>query len=337
MSFSVRIGLALSLTLLSLAGCSASHVSEGDAGPRPDAPGSDAACVGSSSLICVPGCGGDAGLPPICVSGAWQCPPGTVDLSTCPPACHGPQPGPGCVCRGTEWSCVSTTCPADIDPWGSPGTPCAVEGEHCTSGGSDACGSAMFCDCQMGHWNCAVAEPDPVCWCGREPSPGDRCNEEGASCGECCPTPGGTGWEPMTCVDGHWQPGACPEIVCPTFPASCPVSRASALGTSCPSEGEICGNPCCGTGFMCSGGAWNEGPDVDCVVCDPSGTFACGDGTCERGQACAAECGPTDGIVHSCAILPDGCTSCDCATPPPGAACEMRDGHPFFTMLGFCG
>jgi hypothetical protein len=227
-------------------------------------------------------------------------------------------------------------CPPDIDPWGSPGTPCTTEGAHCSSGTSDACGSAMSCTCESGHWSCAVAEPDPVCWCGREPAAGDRCNEEGASCGECCPTLGGTGWAAMTCVSGHWQPAACPEIVCAPIVEPCPADRAEALDTPCSVDGQICGNACCGSAFQCSGGAWVPGPDAACD-CDPTSEYACGTGSCRRDQACTSQCGPTDGIQYTCTPQPDGCTSCDCTTVPDGFSCETRDGHVFLTMLSFCG
>ena len=238
---------------------------------------------------------------------------------------------------GVAQDAFSALCPSDVDPFGTPGTACSVEGARCTNGGTDVCGSFMQCDCAGGRWRCLVAEPDPVCWCGRQPSVGDRCSSEGASCGECCPTLGGTGWPAMTCVSGHWAPAPCPEIVCPPLPMACPVSGAAAQGTSCAAEGQICGNPCCGTGFMCTAGVWGPGPDVDCFDCDPSGTFACGEGTCERGQACTAECGPTDGIVHSCALLEPGCNACACATTPPGASCVERDGHVFFETMLLCG
>lgn len=332
MSFSARICFSLAVSgLLVVAGCSASHVTTGDAGPV-----GDASCTGGSLLICVQFCASDAGAPPICVSGSWRCPPGTVDLSTCPPGCIGRPPSPDCVCEGTRWSCPDGRCPDGIDPWATPGTACGVEGAHCSGGGTDPCGSALECDCSGGHWSCLVAEPDPVCYCGREPSAGDRCNEEGAACGECCPTLGGTGWAAMTCVDGHWQPAACPELVCPPIAEDCPVDRASALGTACLVEHQLCGNPCCDSAFQCSGGVWVEGPFAACA-CDPSTAYACGAGTCERGQACSSHCGPADGIEHSCSPLPEGCTSCECVTVPAGYTCEVRDGHVFLSMSGFCG
>ncbi len=313
MTFLARSVLVASLAgVVGLAGCSASHVELGDGGiTGADAPPGDASCGSSAAPTCVSSCGSDAGAPADCVDGAWVCPAGTVDILSCP-----------------------TACPPGIDPWASPGTVCSTEGAHCSSGG-DACGSGMWCECSGGHWSCAVAEPDPVCYCGREPAAGDRCNEEGASCGECCPTPGGTGWPAMSCVGGHWQPAACPPVVCPLLPRACPVDGPAVIGTPCADEAQICGNACCGTAFQCSGGVWVSGPDADCA-CRP-GAFACGVGTCEDYQACTSQCGPTDGIEHTCTLLPDGCTSCDCIAVPAGYSCEMRDGSVFLSMMGFCG
>ena len=225
-------------------------------------------------------------------------------------------------------------CPDGIDPFHP--SSCSTEGAHCTNGATDPCGAFVACDCTMGQWQCIVAEPDPVCSCGREPSAGDRCGMDGASCGECCPTPGGTGWAAMTCVTGHWQPAPCPDIVCPAIPEPCPADRASVLGTSCRSEGQSCGDACCGSAFTCTSGLWVPGPDAECL-CDPSSSFACGPGTCRRGQACTNGCGPTDGIVYSCTPLPVDCTSCSCATVPPGYTCQARGGTVFFELDGLCG
>ncbi len=318
--------LALLVPLL-LAGCPDSHGRD-DAGPH----GDGGPCSGSSGLICVASCGGDAGLPPICSGGAWVCPPGTVDIHSCPPTCWGPPP-PGCTCRGTEWVCPPRECPADINPWDPdhPGNACTTEGATCRNGGDSPCGGFMSCTCEGGRWTCLVAEPDPVCWCGREPSEGDACSEEGAVCGECCPAPGG--WAAMACHDGAWTTATCPEIVCPVD-VSCPVETSTLLGRSCSVDGAACGDPCCSNAVRCEGGTWVHGPDADCITCN---SHECGGGLCNEHQYCNAFCGPADGIDYDCQPLPDGCSDCSCLDLPPSHTCSMIDGHPHVRELGFCG
>lgn len=187
----------------------------------------------------------------------------------------------------------------------------------------------MRCECTGGRWNCLVAEPDPACWCGREPTEGGACNEEGMTCGACCPTPGVAAFGPFACVDGHWASQPCPDLVCPTL--ACPAVRV--LGTSCVSDGQVCGDVCCSS-QQCIGGVWAPGPDADCL-CDTSRTYACGDGSCTTDRACIATCGPTDRIAYVCEPLPAGCTSCECA-PWPREFCEERDGHVFVSGGGEC-
>lgn len=249
--------------------------------------------------------------------------------------CAGPRPGDTCACVGGEWRCERMACPPDLNPWDprDPRGACGVEGAECSSGGPDACGSAMFCTCTRGRWSCAVAEPDPVCWCGREPSEGDRCSEEGATCGECCPTPGGTGWAPMQCVGGHWTAAGCPAIVCPPVEASrCPADTAAALGDPCAPEGASCGHACCDDAIVCEGGAWRPGPVADCAYCP---AFECGDGACHGAQLCHHGCGPDDGPVFTCDPLPDDCESCDCVPLWGTQRCETIDGHPH--VYDLCG
>ncbi len=318
---------------LVLAGCADSHGREGDAGPV----GDGGACGTAPFLICVSACGSDAGVGPICTGGAWACPPGTRDLSTCPPTCRGAPPGPGCVCVGTSWSCPNTMCPPDINPWNptDPHSACSPDGAMCSSGGTDVCGSAMSCRCESGHWNCAVAEPDPVCWCGRQPSAGDRCNMEGASCGECCPTPGGTGWPAMQCVSGHWTAATCPAIECAAVARECPADTAILLGTACPTtEGARCGDPCCSDSVTCFDGVWVRGPEADCALCSE---YVCGAGHCRADQTCTSRCGPADGIEYFCAPQVSGCNACSCMPPSSISRCEMIDGHPHVSEIGFCG
>ena len=228
-------------------------------------------------------------------------------------------------------------CPSGIDPWNpeNPANACSPEGSRCSSGGGSACGFYMGCECEAGRWSCVVAEPDPACWCGREPSPGSPCNEEGASCGACCPSaedPDPFG--PFTCVAGQWTESDCPAIECPPIdPPRCPAVRE--LGTSCANEGQTCGDPCC-SAQTCVGGVWIPGPEADCL-CDPTSTFSCGGGSCGRGTACASTCGPDDGLEHFCEPLPAGCTSCACIDLEPGQICEDRDGHVFLSQNVLCG
>lgn len=289
-------------------------------------------------MYCVLSCGSDAGLLPICSGGEWQCPPGSIDASTCPPTCWGPPPGPDCACDTTAvpptYVC-GRECPAGIEPWNpdAPGNACAPEGRECSSGGS-VCGAGMFCQCSGGRWSCAVAEPDPACCCGRQPDEGSPCVEEGASCGSCCPTPDSPAFGPFTCIGGRWTLADCPAVECPPLDApACPVDRP--LGTRCSSEGQLCGNPCCAS-IQCSGGVWVPGPELGCA-CDPDSVFDCGPGTCTTDRACSSRCGPADGLEHSCVALPAGCTRCDCATPDPGVVCEERGGRVFLRQAGFCG
>ena len=316
---------------LAAAGCADTHGLDVDSGPA-----GDAGCGGGSPLICVSSCGGDAGLSPICTATGWACPPGTRDLSTCPPTCHGPPPSSACVCRGTSWSCPSAACPTDFNPWDptDPRSACSPEGSTCSSGGTDPCSSAMSCTCTSGHWNCAIAEADPVCWCGRQPSEGDRCVEEGASCGECCPTPGGTGWPAMQCAGGHWTAAACPPVVCPPLPApECPAQALTLLGLACSVEGAQCGDPCCSDSTSCHGGVWIRGPEADCALCSE---YACGPGLGRADQTCTSRCGPADGIEFVCAPRDPGCSDCSCVPVGPSQRCEMIDGHPNVVDVGFC-
>ncbi len=230
-------------------------------------------------------------------------------------------------------------CPDGIDPWNpmSPGSRCTTEGERCSSGGGSVCGAGMFCECRSGSWSCAVAEPDPACYCGREPEPGSPCNVEGDSCGACCPMPGENAWAPLTCSGGRWEPLGCPPIECPGDPAPCPADRPAAVGQPCDGSSRICGNPCCGEAITCSpDGVWVSGPDAACA-CAPDSSFACGPGSCTSDRACVSFCGPTDGVEHRCDALPEGCSSCACAVVSPGQVCEERDGRVFLSVAGFCG
>lgn len=227
-------------------------------------------------------------------------------------------------------------CPSDINPWNpmDPHSQCTIEGATCTSGSSDACGSFMSCRCETGHWNCAVAEPDPVCWCGRQPAVGDRCSTDGMACGQCCPTPGGNGWPLMTCVAGHWQAAAC-TADCPAPPPfECPADTAPLVGASCWNEGAHCGDACCADSVTCTGGVWIRGPEADCFACTE---YACGEGFCRADQTCRSQCGPTDGIEFLCDERDTTCNDCSCIPLTASQRCEMVDGHPHVSETGICG
>jgi hypothetical protein len=330
-SFVLLAGLALS-------GCSCggSHERGEDTGVRSDA--GPETCSGPMPAFCALSCGSDAGMLPICEGGAWRCPPGTVDPSTCPPTCWGPPPGPDCVCDTsgpTPAYVCGSECPPGIMPWNpeDPANACSPEGRSCFSGSASACGAAMSCQCMGGRWTCAVAEPDPACWCGREPTAGGPCTEEGMSCGACCPTPESPAFGPFTCVGGEWVLGDCPAIECPPVVDSCPAVRE--LGSPCGVEGQTCGDACC-SAQTCLGGVWTPGPEADCL-CDPGRSFACGAGSCTSDRVCVSDCGPDDGLVHRCDALPSGCTRCDCLALPPGQVCEEIDGHAHVRVSDFCG
>ena len=224
-------------------------------------------------------------------------------------------------------------CPPGINPWDprAPGSRCSVEGAECGSNGG-ICGGALSCTCTAGQWQCRVAEPDPACRCGRQPTLGSPCVDDGMTCGACCPVAGE--WPLLECVEGRWAPGACPAIVCPD--RGCPVDRAAAVGTSCPNPGRLCGNACCSTPIQCApdSGRWVALPEADCICAQPD--FACGSGTCTADQACVGECSPSDGIDYSCQGPREGCTGCGCYTDP-SVLCEVRDGHVFVRPTGFCG
>ncbi|MCB9596898.1 MAG: hypothetical protein H6719_29515 [Sandaracinaceae bacterium] len=328
----MRWSILLVASGLTLLGCADIHGVEGDGGLS-----TDGSTCGSPPFQCTQFCGSDFFVYPECSGGTWSCPPSApVNASSCPPGCvGGVPPGSGCVCMGTTWVCESPICPDDVDPFDptAPANACRVEGATCSNGG-DACGPGLFCTCESGRWSCGVAEPDPACWCGREPTAGGPCDGSAPTCGQCCPTADGPNWPAMECVDGAWQPAACPEIVCPPIEEVCPADTRSALGLACPIDGQGCGNACCGTAIDCVGGIWQPGPEADCL-CRPEP--ACGAGECRPSQYCRSRCGPDDGLEHQCVTLPFDCAACDCLTLTDSQTCEMIDGRPFVSEAGFCG
>ncbi|MBX3276120.1 MAG: hypothetical protein KF729_38060 [Sandaracinaceae bacterium] len=319
------------LGALALVACAETHRMDADGGPFADA----GPCgLAPPPFGCVTACGSDGLVPPVCLGGVWQCGAGTIDPTTCAPGCPGPA-RPNCVCVGSSWRCEEPICPDGINPWDpmDPASVCRVEGATCTGGSTDSCGPGLFCTCTSGRWDCAVAHPDPACWCEREPSVGSRCNGSVPTCGQCCPTADGPNWPALECVDGVWQPAACPEIVCPPVYEECPVVTGAAVGRACPIEGQSCGDACCGTAIFCDAGRWNRGPEADCA-CHPG--VRCGAGECRAGQYCREQCGPDDGIEHRCVALPADCTSCACLPLEPWQRCEMVGGVPHVQPTG-CG
>jgi hypothetical protein len=182
--------LFLALTLAAAAGCDASHMRGDDAGFRADVEvTTDAgACAAPAPfLICVSACGSDAGRPPECIGGRYQCPPGTVDLSTCPPFCMGAPPGPDCRCEPPRWVCPTPVpsplaCPVELEP--SLGLGCGVEGQTC---GDPCCEPTLACD--GGVWG-----PGPIAdcaWCDESqffPCGPGRCGRGQACQTDCGPT-----------------------------------------------------------------------------------------------------------------------------------------------------
>jgi hypothetical protein len=108
-----------------------------------------AACTGFGPT-CVWGCGSDASSSAECKNGLWSCPPGTVDMNTCPPGtCWGP-PLPCEVCNN-GWKCAPTpecigTCESLVCATceGMPGVPIQM--------------GACSCSCKNGvEYGCSLA------------------------------------------------------------------------------------------------------------------------------------------------------------------------------------
>ncbi len=202
---------------------------------------------------------------------------------------------------GNVWQCPIGMTPAPLCPATCLGPPPGAECVCDTSGSSP-------------RWSCP---------CNAATREGTPCTAEGASCGACCPTASEPSFGPFDCVDGSWQLEPCP-LLCPSpDPTPCPARPI--VGAACPEEGQACGDPCCEVSVVCEGGAWAPGPLADCAICS---SYACGaaGGACRADQACASFGCPGD---ETCIGLPLGCRSCECATVPPGARCEERDGHVF--------
>lgn len=309
--------------LVVLLGCANSHGRDTDAGSDDPDSGHGRTCLMPSRVFCVESCVTDIYMTPECRDGVWECPDRTFDVALCPPGCGGPPPAGDCECGPSGWECVEPGCPDGIDPWdpSDPANVCSPEGRHCENVGGE-CGGAMFCECTSGRWECAVAEPDPACFCGREPTEGGPCVSEGEVCGACCPT---DGWEPMVCEGGRWAPAVCPDVDCEPVAGSCSVNPRDEIGERCDIEGQECGDECCGDSTVCRDGRWTLGRELLCFACF---SFECGEGACHDPQYCLTGPGPDDGGVSVCSSLPPGCHDCSCIPLRGGYVCEMVDGHP---------
>jgi hypothetical protein len=63
------------------------------------------ACVGPSGITCLDGdCESDVEPSAICVGTTWVCPPGSINIDTCPGPCIG-RPPSGCTCGDGGWKC----------------------------------------------------------------------------------------------------------------------------------------------------------------------------------------------------------------------------------------
>ncbi|MBX7191847.1 MAG: hypothetical protein K1X94_07305 [Sandaracinaceae bacterium] len=208
---------------------------------------------------------------------------------------------PACM-PGGSWQCPIGMTPAPLCPAGclgpAPGPDCSCD----TSGASP-------------RWSCP---------CNAATRDGTPCTTEGESCGACCPVATEPTFGPFLCSGGRWLIEPCP-FDCPVpDPTPCPARPV--LGATCPVEGQECGDPCCDTAVLCEGGVWAPGPVADCAICS---SYGCGPaGSCRADQACASFGCPGD---ETCQPLPVGCSSCDCVAVPPGARCEVRDGHVFLS------
>jgi len=217
-SFVLVLILGASSWLAAACGSSV-EVPDGGSGGAGGAGGSGGAGGGCAGFgpTCAWGCGSDAASQADCIGGAWKCPPGTVDMDTCPPGtCWGPPftcevcdngwkcaPDQGCI--GSCESFVCATC--DGAPEGH-----AYIGAcdcSCNNGSEYGCTLVPGCcnqdiDCGDKTWFPCVEhvckQPVPgQCWVDAECGPGMKC--QGASVCPCnfdCNGPD----SPGTCVPG---------------------------------------------------------------------------------------------------------------------------------------
>lgn len=244
---------------------------------------------------------------------------------------------------------ASGSCPATgVLPVWNATTPCSDVGLTCSSGGTSTCGSFYSCECEStGFWSCAIAEPDPACWCGRYPSVDSECVTEGQQCtnGSSCDE----SHPALVCHSRRWTVDAAASCGL----RECPANVAEAIGTPCDVGGVTCNQALCCTyaspgstvrsaSILCSGSTWIEQAiAVDCIpemsVCDG---FACGSGFCRPDQACVQRCGPTDGVNFSCVSIDGVAPSCDALVERlgvPPSTCHTDGAGNVTVNEGLCG
>lgn len=224
----MRLGIALGIASVVVAGCGLAQEPASDAGPIEGDAYVPPACTGDqmppfycafvgSDHVC-----GDAEVAPTCNGSAWQCPTGTSPDSQC--WCSGFVPQPtGCVCMPSGWSCPdpidagAPVCPAD--PRAAAGTPCDFEGQSCGSCTDPCHGLCDSIECINHQWSPLVVDCPPLFSCG-----GLRCQPHIQYCDHVVSDVAG---EPDT-------------FRCLAFPDNCPASCscfAANPGQSCVDDG----------------------------------------------------------------------------------------------------
>jgi hypothetical protein len=211
-------------------GCGAQQLGGGPQRQRDGgAPSLDAGCPPLGKMVCMPAIPGCSSLAPVCLNGAWTCPPnaGYYYGQTCePPLCDLPLPS-GCSCD-TDTGAV--TCR-------DAGAPCpgsAPDGSiiACVASCSDT--TALSSVCTAGVWSCPTGTVD-VTTCGRAdagtscPAYGQDGGLQSLSCVYSCSSDTGVN---AICVSGTWQcpAGAFSTKQCPRF---CSLSPPPPPGCMC--------------------------------------------------------------------------------------------------------
>lgn len=204
--------MTVAVGLVGLFGCAQQQLGGGphDGG----GPGDDAGCGPLGKMVCVAptyyGCTTTT-IAPVCLNGAWTCPPDVgAPLGCEPPVCGGSL-SRGCTCNAATGvtTCVDAgaVCPADV-PDGSV--------LYCVSNCSDH--TAVVSTCTAGIWSCPSGTMD-LRDCPRDG--GAACPPSGADGGffyctyDCA---NDTGVPPAAlCVAGTWQcpTGAFKASLCP--------------------------------------------------------------------------------------------------------------------------
>lgn len=241
------------------------------------------------------------------------------------------------------------TCPSDLPVWNG-NTSCEHEGQNCSAGSPSVCGSAYSCNCHLGFWTCAIAEPDPACWCGRYPSLGSECNTEEQE----CPSPASC--DPsrpnLVCQSGHWIADPLNNELCAP-PTVCPADADLVLGDPCATEGTLCSRTLCcelptvpghelsHASLVCDGGVWVDARiEADCIPEIPMcNVFLCGTGFCMTDEICVQSCGPADGPQFDCyRVSPLDCGGLWGSLGRPPASCTTdSEGHLRAVIESFCG